>query len=478
MDTAHLIIGGNSVPAAAQYDIPSPANGEVIGRADCATVDDVRAAVASAKGAFRDWSAKTAWDREKIVRQAAAHARTKAGAIGRLMALEQGKPLNQAVGEASSSCDMLDYYAAEGVRIEGTIHPTEKAGLHSWVVYRPVGVVAAIVPWNYPVALLAWKLGPALAAGCAVVVKPSPVTPLCTTAFCEALNEGGIPAGVINVVTGPGPDIGETLVTHPDVRKVAMTGSTAVGKRILESCAPQLKKVTLELGGHCPALVGTDADLDLAAQVIAYKGFRNCGQSCSSVNRVYAHRSIHDALVEKLKIQAGKMTMGDGLTDPAVDNGPMCTPEARARVEAHVADALAKGAALVCGGRRPEGEAFAIGNYFLPTVLTGATPEMRMMREETFGPVVPVAVFDEWDEAIARANDTSWGLVSYLFAKDAGTIFRVSEGLEAGTVCVNHGAVNTPYAPYEGWGDSGYGLELSRRAVFEYLKTKHIKLAI
>ncbi|MCB1122980.1 MAG: aldehyde dehydrogenase family protein, partial [Verrucomicrobiae bacterium] len=396
----------------------------------------------------------------------------------RLMALEQGKPLIQSVSECRASCDMIDYYAAEGVRIEGTINPTEQPNYRSWVIYQPVGVCAAITPWNYPVALLAWKLGPALAAGCTVVVKPTPVTPLCSTQFCQALTAGGIPPGVINVVTGPGPELGEALVKHPDIAKVAMTGSTKVGKRILESCAPDLKRVTLELGGHCPAIVCEDADLDLAAEILAYKGFRNCGQSCSGINRVYAHRSIHDTLVEKLKILADKMTIGDGISDPTVANGPMCTPEARNQVEEHVADALEKGATLVFGGKAPEGAAFAKGNYYLPTILTGATREMRMMREETFGPVVPFVAFDDLQDAIDQANDTRWGLVSYVFAKDMKNIFRLSEALEAGTVCVNNGAVNAPYSPYEGWKDSGYGLELSRKAIFEYLKTKHIKLAL
>ncbi len=478
--TAELFIGGEMVPGVkgATYDIPSPASGEMIGRAAAATDEDVDRAVASAKEAFPDWSQRTAWDREKIIRQATAFATNQSDDIGKLMALEQGKPLRQSIGEVTSSCEFIDYYAAEGVRIEGTVNPPEKIHFHSWTTYRPVGVCAAITPWNYPVALLAWKLGPALAAGCTVVVKPTPVTPLSPTAFCQALTEGGIPPGVINVITGPDDALGESVVTHPDVAKVAMTGSTVVGKRILESCAPQLKRVTLELGGHCPAIVCADADLDLAAKIIAYKGFRNAGQSCSTVNRVYAHRSIHDALVEKLKGIAEGMTMGDGLSDPAVDNGPMCTPEARAHVMEHVADALEHGAILISGGQAPHGDAFARGNYYLTTILTQVTRAMRLMREETFGPVVPLIAFDDLDEAIVEANDTPWGLVSYLFSQDAQTIFKASDALEAGTVCVNHGSVNTPYAPYEGWGDSGYGLELSRKAIFEYLKTKHIKLAL
>ena len=475
-----LLLNGEYTPSVngATYDIPSPANGNINGRAASASVEDVNRAIANSKEAFKNWSQKTAWDREKIIRKATAYAKTKANEIGMLMALEQGKPLNQSIGEVTGSCDMIDYYASEGVRIEGTINPTEKSNFRSWVTHQPVGVCAAITPWNYPVALLAWKLGPALAAGCTVVVKPTPVTPLCATAFCKALTDGGIPSGVINVITGPDAQLGETLVKHPDIKKVAMTGSTQVGKRILESCAPTLKLVSLELGGHCPAIVCEDADLDLAAQIIAYKGFRNVGQSCSSVNRVYVHRSVHDTLTEKLKAQAESMTFGDGITDPTVDNGPMCTAEARTQVENHVADAIRKGATVVCGGMAPDGETYSKGHYYLPTVITGADSSMLMMNEETFGPVVPLVAFDTLDEAIEKANDTPWGLVSYLFANDTKTIFKASEALEAGTVCINHGAVNTPYGPYEGWGDSGYGVELSRKAIFEYLKTKHIKLAL
>jgi len=257
-----------------------------------------------------------------------------------------------------------------------------------------------------------------------------------------------------------------------------MTGSTATGKCIMASAGPLLKKISLELGGQCPAIVCADADLDNAAKVIAYKGFRNSGQSCSSINRVYAHRSIHDALVAKVKALAEKMTMGDGLTDGAVDLGPMATAEGVQTSERHVADAVAKGAAVISGGKRPADAAFARGHYYLPTVLSGARQSMLVMREETFGPVVPFAAFDRLDEAVALANDTEYGLVAFLFTRDLAAANRVSEALEAGTVCVNHGAVNTNYGPYAGWKDSGYGVELSRKAVYEYLKTKHIKVQL
>jgi len=475
---ANLLVGPDfRQSSTGEYaDVLSPANGEPVGACARASEEDVAAAVAAAQAAFAEWSARSAYERESVIRKAAAHVRTRADEIGRLMALEQGKPFAQSRGEVLASCDTLDYFAAEGVRVEGCVNPTEKPELRSWVVYQPVGVCAFITPWNYPVSLLSWKLGPALAVGCAAVVKPTSVTPLSPTAFCQALVEGGLPAGVVNVVNGGGRAVGEPLLRDPRVKKVAMTGSTDTGKRLMEVYGPRLEKISLELGGHCPAVVCADADLDLAAKVIAYKGFRNMGQSCSSINRVYAHASVRDALVAKLKAIAEGLSIGDGLSDGSVDLGPMTTRDGLETVRAHVEDALAKGAALVCGGKAPEGAAYEKGNYFLPTILAGAAKDMRVMNEETFGPVVPFApAFEALDDAIAQANDTRYGLVAYAFARDFSAIARLSERLEAGTVCVNNGAVNANYGPYAGWKESGYGVELSRRAVFEYLNTKHVK---
>lgn len=472
-----LFIDGQVVPASQEeLDVVySPASGKPIAQVAAATPGDVDMAVKSAKLAFKSWSTLPAQEREKIMRQASAYVRTQADRIGALMALEQGKPFAQSRSEVLSSCDMLDYYAAEAVRVEGYVNPTEKNNLYSWVTNQAIGVCGLITPWNYPVSLLSWKLGPALATGCTVVVKPTEITPLSPWAFCQALTEGGIPAGVINVITG-GAQVGAVLIEHPDVAKIAMTGSTETGKKILQAAAKQLKKVSLELGGHCPAIVCADADLDNAAEVIAYKAFRNMGQSCSSVNRVYAHHSIHDALLEKICVKAQKFSIGDGVNEPDCDLGPMTTAATLAKVEHHVADALAKGAILHTGGKRPEGIQFQNGHYYTPTVLSKANSSMLMMREETFGPVAPIDTFDTLDEAISKANDSHYGLCAYVFARDFSTIMKVSQALEAGTVCVNNGAVNTAYAPYEGWKDSGFGFELSRNAVFEYLKTKHIKV--
>lgn len=473
-----LFIDGRSVPASdgAVFEISSPHDGRKVATVSSATNDDVDRAARSAQTAFAAWSALSAYERESRIRKATTHVRTQAEAIGRLMALEQGKPLSQGKSEVLGACDTIDYYAAEGVRIEGYTNPTENPAYRSWVVYQPVGVCALITPWNYPVSLLSWKLGPALATGCAVVVKPTTVTPLSPTAFCRGLIEGGLPPGLINVLTGSGAKLGEALIRHPSVAKIAMTGSSETGKRILAMAGPLLKKVSLELGGQCPAIVCTDADLDNAAKVIAYKGFRNCGQSCSSVNRVYVHRSVADAFTARLKTIAEAYTYGDPVVNPNIDLGPLATVGGVETAQTHVADALAGGAKLVTGGSAPEGEPYSRGHYYRATILSGAKPDMLVMREETFGPVVPIAVFDSVDEAVRLANDTPYGLVSYLFTRDLATTHRVAEQLEAGTVCVNHGAVNTNYGPYSGWKDSGYGSELSRRAVFEYLKTKHIKV--
>lgn len=473
-----LFIGGKSQPAADNATIPiySPADGEQVATIARATPEDVNQAVETAQIGFHEWRKLTAYQRESIIKKATAYVRTQADRIGYLMAMEQGKPFAQSRSEIIGSCDTLDYFAAEGVRVEGYVNQTEKNGVFSMVKYYPVGVCGLITPWNYPVSLLSWKLGPALAVGCSVVVKPTTVTPLSPMAFCMALVEGGVPVNVINVVTGHGSVVGDALAKHPLVKKVAMTGSTETGKKLMQTVAPYLKKISLELGGQCPAIVCEDADVKNAATVVAYKGFRNMGQSCSSVNRVYVHQSKHDEFVAELKKLAEKLTIGDGISDGNVDLGPMATAEGVATSQAHVDDALSKGATLITGGKKPSGENYANGNYYLPTILDHCNATMQIMSEETFGCIVPIETFETLDEAISKANDTNYGLVAYAFTKDFKTTMMLGEQLEAGTVCINNGAVNTNYAPYAGWKESGYGVELSRNAVFEYLDIKHIKI--
>ncbi|MBA3937581.1 MAG: aldehyde dehydrogenase family protein [Planctomycetes bacterium] len=474
---ADLIIAGRATTAsAAQHgEVRSPATGEVVGTFAWAAPEQVEAAVQAAERSWRIWARVPAHERETVIRRATAHARTQADRIGRLMALEQGKPYAQSRAEVTGACDVIDFYATEAPRIAGEINQTEKASLRSWVIRQPVGVVAAITPWNYPVALLAWKLGPALAAGCSMVVKPNCVTPLSPVAFCQALVDGGLPAGLISALVGDDLAIGTALVAHPLVAKVAFTGSTSTGKAIMRAAGPLLKKITLELGGHCPAIVCPDADLPAAAKAIAYKAFRNMGQSCSSINRIYAHASIHDALVELVAAEGRTMTIGDGLVPPDSDLGPMTTATALAKVRTHVADALAKGARLVSGGDAPPGRA-GVGNFYMPTVLTGCTHEMLVMRDETFGPVAPFMTYQDPEDALRWANDSDYGLCAFVFTRDLKQTVQLSERLETGTVCVNHVGVNTAYGPYEGWKNSGFGVELGRDAMGEYLKRKHIKI--
>jgi succinate-semialdehyde dehydrogenase / glutarate-semialdehyde dehydrogenase len=473
-------IGGKSVPATdfSTIAIHSPANGEKIATIAKATAEDVDNAVQTAHVGFKEWSKLTAYQRESIIKKATTYVRTQADRIGMLMALEQGKPFNQSRSEIIGSCDTIDYFASEGVRVEGYVNQTEKNGIHSFVKYYPVGVCGLITPWNYPVSLLSWKLGPALAVGCSAVVKPTTVTPLSPMAFVIALIEGGIPANVLQVVTGQGSVVGDLLAKHPLVKKVAMTGSTETGKTLMQTTAPYLKKISLELGGQCPAVVCEDADVTNASTVVAYKGFRNMGQSCSSINRVYVHSSMHDEFIEKLKVLAEKMTIGDGVSDGSVDLGPMATKGGVITSQQHVDDAVEKGAKLITGGRKPEGKQFERGFYYMPTILDNCDKSMKVMNEETFGCVVAVESFDDLEDAINKANDTNYGLVAYAFTKDFKTTMQLADRLEAGTVCFNSSAVNTNYAPYAGWKDSGYGVELSRNAVYEYLETKHIKVEV
>ncbi|MGL4630488.1 MAG: aldehyde dehydrogenase family protein [Leadbetterella sp.] len=471
------IINGEKIPSLSNKtkDLISPATGKYIGSVTVAGIKDVEEAVNAAKIGFESWSKLTAYQRESTIKKSTAYVRTQAQKIGHLMAQEQGKPLSQCTSEVLGSCDTIDYYASEGVRIEGETHPTEKIGVTSVVKYYPIGVCALITPWNYPLSLLSWKLGPALASGCTAVVKPSPYTPMCSTAFVEALIQGGIPGSVVQIIHA---DLEGSiaLVKHEDVKKVALTGSVSTGKKILEMTAPHLKKITLELGGHCPAIVCEDADIANAATTIVYKGFRNMGQSCSSINRVYIHKNIYKALLEKLIELSRKLTIGDGISDPNVDLGPMTTKEGIIRCQNHIHDAVSKGGRVVLGGNPPEGDLFADGNYFLPTILDNCNSDMLVMREETFGPLIAIEKVENLAEAIEKANASEYGLVAYGFTKDYKTTQELSEKLEVGTVCINNGAVNTNYAPYVGWKNSGYGIELSRKSIFEYLKIKHIKI--
>lgn len=475
-NVAPLLLAGGSTRTERWGEVRSPANAHVVGRYAKASPQHVNEAVAAATTAWQRWSATSGPDRERRIRAATAVARERAAAIAMLMAKEQGKPLAQCRSEVIGACECIDYYASEAVRIQGEVLPTEGIRFRSLVIRQSVGVVAAITPWNYPVALLAWKLGPALAAGCSIVVKPTPVTPLSPHAFCQALIDGGLGDGLIQVLTGDDAEVAQPLVTHPQVAKIAFTGSTATGRVLMRLAGPAFKKITLELGGQCPAIVLPDADLERTAAAIVYKAMRNMGQSCSAINRIYAHADIHDDLVARVVQRCAALRIGDGISPPDVDLGPMTTRSGRDRVAAHVADALEKGASLVYGGRIPAHD--DRGNFYEPTVLTGMRSDMLVAREETFGPVAPFSAFTDLDAAITAANTSEYGLCGFVFTRDLDRAFTISERLEVGSVCINHVAVNSPYAPYEGWKASGVGVELSRDAVGEYLHRKHLKLEL
>ncbi len=395
--------------------------------------------------------------------------------IARLITLEQGKPLKNANGEVRSAADALDYFAEEGKRNFGEWITGPQS--RSIVIRQPIGVAALITPWNYPVDLLAWKVAPALAAGCTFVAKPPSQAPLAATEFVKAVHDAGLPPGAANVVHGPGSEVGAELVENPISRKIAFTGETETGRWIMAHAAAQIKRVSLELGGQSPFIVCKDADLDAAASACAQRAFSNMGQVCIGVNRVYAAEEIADEFTAKLVERTSRFRVGNGM-DPDVDLGPMFSRAQREKTREHVADALSRGAKLLCGGCEPEGEAYEKGFFFMPTVLSSADHSMRVMREETFGPVAPVCKFKTLDEAIRLANDTEYGLAAYLFTNDLKTAIYASERLEAGGVGVNVNNVIDMQAPFGGWKQSGLGRELGHNGLEAYLETKHIRLGL
>ncbi|MFQ5879693.1 MAG: aldehyde dehydrogenase family protein [Dehalococcoidia bacterium] len=471
-----LLINGEWVSSSSGETFPvcDPASGEMIGTATSATAEDVGRAIEAADAAFKQWAKTPAPARAKVLKEAARLAYERAEEIGRLLTVEQGKPVNEAVGEVKTSADALEFFAEEAWRIQGETMPTSKPNRRSYVIKQPLGVVVAISPWNYPILLMSWKLGPALITGNTVVAKPPSESPLAVSRFIELLVEAGVPPGVVNIVTGRGSVLGPALVQHPLTAKVALTGQTETGKKIMEMAASGLKHVSLELGGHTPLIVFEDADLDKAVEGAVYRSFRNMGQICNAVNRIYVHKSILEKFVEKFDEATQKLTIGHGLEDP--DLGAMCTPGGIEKVKTHIADAVAKGAKVLTGGKAPNGERFSGGYFFEPTVLVDVNHDMLVMREETFGPVAPIMGFGTVEEAIACANDSPYGLVVYIYTNNLQTMYRVSEELEYGTVGVNNvSGGEFPY-PYGGWKQSGLGVENSHYATEQYLQLKHVRV--
>lgn len=472
-----MFINGRSVPSLSGKAeiIKNPANQEPVAEVSVGGREDARMALEAAKAAFPEWSRTTSLLRADLLHEAARLVRKRSEDIARLLTQEMGKPMKGSRLEILASADTLDYYAEEGRRNFGEWITSSSS--RSIVIRQPVGVCALITPWNFPVDLLAWKVGPALAAGCTFVAKPPSIAPLAATEFIRTVNEAGLPPGTVNVVHGPGGEVGAELVENPISRKIAFTGETATGKWIMEKAAKYIKRVSLELGGQSPFIVCRDADLEKAAAACAKRAFNNMGQICISVNRIYVDESVAEEFTSRLVARTKKMKIGSGL-NPDVDLGPMASANSRQKTKEHVADALDKGAELLYGGREPEGLEYEKGFFFLPTVLSNADHRMRVMREETFGPVAPIMRFKTLDEALALANDSDYGLAAYIFTESLKTAIYAAERLEAGGIGVNVNSVVDLQAPFGGWKQSGSGRELGHFGLESFLEPKHIRLGL
>lgn len=467
-----MYINGEWITSPHMFPVFNPATGEQIGAVVDGGREDATRAIAAARAALPGWSALTAYQRSS--RLAAAHQLMMARRpqLAELMTLEQGKPLKAALNEVGYAADFLLWFAEEAKRVYGQTIPSSRSDQRFLVHRQPVGVVAAVTPWNYPVSMLTRKIAPALAAGCTVVLKPAEATPLCAVAVFEILHEVGIPAGVVNLVTALDPaPIGEAFCTHPDVRKLTFTGSTAVGKTLAQAAAPQLKRVSMELGGHAPFIVFDDADPVHAAKGVALVKFLNTGQACISPNRIFVQRKILAPFLDTLRERIEKLRAGDGM-DAATTIGPLVNQAAVDKVDRQVRDAVALGATLHAGGRRLLENGLDRGFFYAPTLLSGVDTRMLIYREETFGPVAAVIAFDDEEEVLAMANDTSYGLAAYVYTQNLSRAVRTFEGLQFGIIGINDINPTSAAAPFGGMKESGLGREGAREGIEEYLETK------
>lgn len=462
-----------------RYDVCSPATGQVIGSVPLASEKDVAQAVRAACEAQKVWQRVNPFLRGAMLRRAAEKVEQKLEQIANVMTSEQGKTKNEARQEVAKGAQILRYYAEEGERVLGRIIPNDEANCISNVIYQPIGVAAAITPWNYPIELLAWKIGGALAAGCAIICKLPWETPLSPTMFVECvaacITEAGFPGSILQTLTGHGSEIGEALAAHPDVRRLAFTGSTSIGKK-LAVYQSQLKHISLELGGSLPMLVFQDCDIEAAVKGCVRRSFRNNGQICIAINRVYVHETIYETFLKWLVRQVKALRIGDTSLREDVDLGPMCTAKGVEKVRQHVEDAKLRGARILTGGKRPEGTAYQNGFFYEPTIIADATQEMQIMQEETFGPAIGVAPFKTIRHAIDLANDTPYGLAAICYTKNIDVAYQVATGVDAGNIAINNVDAGVLNAPYGGWKDSGIGCEHGREGLFEYLHAKHIRI--
>jgi succinate-semialdehyde dehydrogenase/glutarate-semialdehyde dehydrogenase len=469
-------LGGEWCPsdAGATFAVSNPARGDVIAHvADCGRTETARA-IAAAEAAQQGWAARTAKDRAAVLRRWFDLMIAHTDDLARILTAEMGKPLAEAQGEIAYAASFVEWFAEEGKRVYGETIPGHQPDKRLMVLRQPVGVAAAITPWNFPSAMITRKIAPALAAGCAAVVKPAEETPLSALALAVLAEWAALPAGLLSVVTGTdAAGIGKEFCENPGVRKLTFTGSTEVGRILMRQAADQVMKISLELGGNAPFIVFDDADLDAAVAGAMASKYRNTGQTCVCANRLYLQDGIYDAFAERLAAEVARLPVGDGFTD-GVAAGPLITEDAVKKVEAHVADAVAKGARILTGGGR-----HALGGtFFQPTVIAGVTRDMIVSGEETFGPVAPLFRFADEAEVIAQANDTIFGLAAYFYARDLGRVWRVAEALDYGIVGVNTGIISTEVAPFGGVKQSGLGREGSRHGIEEYLEMKYVCLSV
>jgi succinate-semialdehyde dehydrogenase / glutarate-semialdehyde dehydrogenase len=455
----------------ATINVDNPATGEVVGTVPKLGAAETREAIEAADRALPAWRRKTAKERATALRTWFDLMIEHQDDLAKLMTVEQGKPLSESKGEVAYAAAFLEWFGEEAKRVYGDSIPGHQADKRILAIKQPIGVVACITPWNFPLAMITRKAGPAIAAGCTVVLKPASQTPFSALALAELAERAGIPKGVFNVVTGSAGDIGSELTSNPIVKKLSFTGSTEVGKLLMAQCAQTVKKVSLELGGNAPFIVFDDADLDAAVEGAMASKYRNTGQTCVCVNRIYVQDSVYDAFAQKLTAAVEKLNPANGLETGATQ-GPLIDDKAVLKVEEHITDATSKGAKIVAGGKRHAKG----GRFFEPTVLTGVTASMMVAKEETFGPVAPLFRFQTEDEAIAQANDTEFGLAAYFYGRDVARVFRVAEALESGMVGINTGLISTEVAPFGGVKESGLGREGSKYGIEEYLEIKYLCL--
>jgi len=464
-------IGGRwcDAESGATLKVNNPATGEILGTVPLMTANETRRAIEAAKKAFIDWGRKPAKERSMLLRRWHDLIMSNVDDLGALMTAEQGKPLAEAKGEVAYAASFIEWFGEEAKRVYGDTIPSPWSDRRLVVIKQPIGVCAAITPWNFPAAMIARKAGPALASGCTMVARPATSTPYSALALAVLAERAGIPAGVFNVLTGSSKEIGGELTSNPVVSKITFTGSTEVGRLLMKQSSSTVKKLSLELGGNAPFIVFDDADLDAAVEGAIISKYRNAGQTCVCANRLYVQAGVYDAFAEKLVAAVAKLKVGNGF-EPGVQQGPLIDQAAVEKVEEHIQDAVSKGGHVLLGGKR-----HALGQtFFEPTVLADVTPQMKVAKEETFGPLAPLFRFQSDEQAIEMANDTEFGLASYFYSRDIGRIWRAAEGLECGMVGINTGLISNEVAPFGGVKQSGLGREGSHYGIDEFVEIKYL----